>query len=469
MAKAKKPTPSSKSTSGAPKDLGGTADSKAKTAAPSSQPAKTDGAKTTAAKTVAAKTGIPKTGTPKKAPAPKADKVTSDKVATTPAKAAEAVKTAAATTTSSVPKTPKPEASQKTGPSVDVKKPDEPAKAESKPAEPAKNVEKPQPVKEQTPAASPQQDVQEPKGSVFWSLVFGGLVAGGIGFFAAEMDVFNLRGENDSVTEALNAQAARIATLENAEVPDATPVELPELNAIKSSIAALSDGVTALEARLAELENRPASTVAPAGPSPELEEGLAALQASVEAQQNEISRLLENAQSVEEATADAARRAQAERALSTITVALGSGAGFETALQDLTASGVEDIPAALSENAEGIVPLLRLQTSFPDTARAALSVARTTGGGQNETGVGGFLKRQLSARSVAPREGDDPDAVLSRAEAAVRDGRVADALTEIETLPAPVQDAMADWLASARARAATEAAVQDLSQRLTAN
>ncbi len=70
---------------------------------------------------------------------------------------------------------------------------------------------------------------------------------------------------------------------------------------------------------------------------------------------------------------------------------------------------------------------------------------------------------------MAPREGDDPDAVLSRAEAAVRDGRVADALTEIETLPAPVQDAMADWLASARARAATEAAVQDLSQRLTAN
>jgi hypothetical protein len=84
-------------------------------------------------------------------------------------------------------------------------------------------------------------------------------------------------------------------------------------------------------------------------------------------------------------------------------------------------------------------------------------------------GVGGFLKRQLGARSVAPRDGSDPDAVLSRAEAAVRDGRVGAALTELETLPPEVQSAMEDWLAQARTRADAEQAVQDLSERLTAN
>ncbi|MBM1689445.1 hypothetical protein JQV55_09530 [Sulfitobacter geojensis] len=297
-------------------------------------------------------------------------------------------------------------------------------------------------------------------------MVFGGVIAGGLGFLAAEMNVFNTRADLDGIDRTLSAQADRIATLENAEAP---VVETPELQDVQSSIAALSDTVSLIEARLKELENRPAPSGEGSGVSAEYAEVLETLQASVEEQKSEISRLLENALSVEEATANAARAAQAQQALTAITAALGTGAGFETAVQDLTDSGVENIPAALNENADGVAHLLSLQTTFPDTARAALSVARASGGDDTAGGVGAFLKRQLGARSVAPREGDDPDAVLSRAEAAVREGRVADALTEIETLPAPVQDAMAEWLAAARARAATEAAVQDLSQRLTAN
>ena len=79
------------------------------------------------------------------------------------------------------------------------------------------------------------------------------------------------------------------------------------------------------------------------------------------------------------------------------------------------------------------------------------------------------MRRQLGARSVQPREGSDPDAVLSRAEAAVRDGDLSEALNELDNLPEDVQSAMADWLADARARVAAEAAINDLSQRLTAN
>ncbi|MGB0440740.1 MAG: molybdopterin-binding protein, partial [Paracoccaceae bacterium] len=46
--------------------------------------------------------------------------------------------------------------------------------------------------------------------------------------------------------------------------------------------------------------------------------------------------------------------------------------------------------------------------------------------------LGAFLKTQLGARSLEPREGDDPDAVLSRMEAAAREGRFGDVEAEAD-------------------------------------
>ena len=84
-------------------------------------------------------------------------------------------------------------------------------------------------------------------------------------------------------------------------------------------------------------------------------------------------------------------------------------------------------------------------------------------------GIGGFFKQQLGARSVAPRDGDDPDAILSRAEAAMRDGRLADALAEVKALPPEAQEPLSEWLSDAQARHDAQDAVQTLTQRLTAN
>lgn len=324
------------------------------------------------------------------------------------------------------------------------------------PASPAPKQEKP----------TPQQKPEE-RSSVFWPLVFGGVIAGGLGFLVSELDILNTRPDTVKFEHTLSMHQERIATLENAEVPAAG---LPEFEELQTGISALSDMVSTLEERLTELENRPVPSGDGSGPSPEYAEGLAALQSSVEEQKNEIERLLENALSVEEATENAARQAAVQGALTKITAALNSGEGFSEAVAQLTENGIDDVPAALADNAaDGVVTLLSLQTGFAGAARAALSSARAAGTGESEGGVSAFLKRQLGARSVAPREGSDPDAVLSRAEAAVRQGRVTDALAEIDALPVPAQDAMADWLASARPRAAVEAAVQDLSQRLSAN
>ena len=97
---------------------------------------------------------------------------------------------------------------------------------------------------------------------------------------------------------------------------------------------------------------------------------------------------------------------------------------------------------------------------------AALQAARAGEDGTISGGLGGFLRSQLGARSVAPREGDDPDAVLSRAEAALKAGELQTALTEIETLPEEAKAAMSDWITSARMRAQAQSAVNALSQEL---
>ncbi|MFN4102673.1 MAG: hypothetical protein ACK4GT_23170, partial [Pararhodobacter sp.] len=62
-------------------------------------------------------------------------------------------------------------------------------------------------------------------------------------------------------------------------------------------------------------------------------------------------------------------------------------------------------------------------------------------------------------------EGDDPDAILSRADAQVEAGQIAPALDELAALPeaARTAPAMAAWLAGAEAYASAQAALSDLS------
>jgi hypothetical protein len=69
-------------------------------------------------------------------------------------------------------------------------------------------------------------------------------------------------------------------------------------------------------------------------------------------------------------------------------------------------------------------------------------------------------------RSLLPREGDDPDAVLSRVEAAVGDGRLSDALAEIELLPDVAKDKLSDWAAQVTRRKEAVAAAEALADTL---
>jgi len=362
-----------------------------------------------------------------------------------------------------------------------------PSKEAEKKAEPTKQTEAPKAsdVSSKPPQTTPPEPAKttqaEPQksGSVFFPMLFGGIIAGAIGFAAAEMNVLGLRPDrttNPDVQTAfeadLAAQQARIAALEQATPETSAAPEMPDMSPVEDALEEITANVAALTTRIDEIENRP---VRPAAQAPELdtsafEAELAGLKASVETQRDEIQKLLENALSVEEATAQAAQAATAQSAISRIVSAITTGQPFATEVAELQAIGTQDVPPALSDVGEtGVVTSANLQDRFPDAARAALSAARANAPTGEGSGFGNFLKNQLGARSVTPREGDDPDAVLSRAEAAMRDGRLADALTEVQVLPAEAKAPLADWIADAQSRQAAQDAVDTLTQRLTAN
>lgn len=344
------------------------------------------------------------------------------------------------------------------------------AKIETKPESTAKDAAPTAAAAQSKPTATQQSSSTTPQkqgGSVFWPLVLGGVIAAVLGFMASEANLLGFRSEGGDIRTALDKQAGQIAALESAEAPAV------DLSGIEGEVAQFTETLNAIEERLAVLENRPAATgaIGDGADSAAYAADLAQMQAALQQQRSEIEGLLENAQSIEEATAAAAQAAAIQAGVSKVIAAIGTGSGFAEVIIDLENAGVADLPQPLTAAAqEGVVTLSNLQSRFPDAARDALASARAAGlDGEYDNGVTSFLRRQLGARSVQPREGSDPDAVLSRAEAAVRDGDLSEALNEIDNLPEDVQSAMADWLADARARVAAEAAINDLSQRLTAN
>ncbi|MFD1342616.1 mitofilin family membrane protein [Litorisediminicola beolgyonensis] len=205
----------------------------------------------------------------------------------------------------------------------------------------------------------------------------------------------------------------------------------------------------------------------------DFESRIAAQQAEMEAQRAEIATLAERAVEAERQAASEARTAELRGAVAQLASAVDNGAPYAEELATLDESGAVEVPEGLSASAEeGVATLQSLVESFPDAARDALAAARGETPDSPPQGVGGvvsFFKSQLGARSVVPRDGDDPDAVLSRAEAAVRDGDLSTALSEISALPEAAQDAMADWTARAEARAAALTGAEALAEQLNSN
>ena len=286
-------------------------------------------------------------------------------------------------------------------------------------------------------------------------LVFGGLIAGVIGFAVAN---FAAPQTDEGLTLRVAQQSASLAALED-RVANLVPADLSGIEA----------AITDLSVRITALEERPANVVsAPMGDVSEITDEMDALRAQLAemtgAAQAELAEARAAAAAIEQSASTAARAAAGRAALARIQTGLESGAPLGAALNDLESAAGAPAPDALLAAEDGVPTLATLQETFPEAARAALATARSEGvSGENTTGFGAFLRNQFDVRSTAPQDGDSADAILSRAQDALRRGRLSDALAEISALPDVARAEMAGWLAQAELRADAVAAVDILS------
>ncbi len=391
--------------------------------------------------------------------------------------------------------TPKPRAKPSSASTTQkLAQPSTRADTSSTTGRPAVNPSKPTPPMPKTTST--------PKRSPIYPALIGGFLAACLGFLAARSDILDpilpstlkgpdiaamaaeLRQSNTQLASNLAALKAEIAAIEHV---DLTPIKA-QITALKAENTALKTELTAREAhlrdlearlnpldtRLSELEKRPmtdgASDVAIAAYDREL----AALNAAIAAQRADVENLISEARATEaEARASeenatiAARHADIQAVMTRLQTTLANGAPYQQILDEMTGAGIT-IPEVLKTSAaKGVASLGTLGADFPKAARAALSATRTEAG--DSGGITGFFQRQLGARSVQPREGDDPDAILSRAEAALNDGRLDQTLMELVGLPEIAREQMQGWVDLAATRQTALQAANELAQSLNSN
>ncbi len=329
----------------------------------------------------------------------------------------------------------------------------------------------PDPVAETVPEALPARPEQPRQRSVVLPVV-GGVVAAVIGFGLAQVvpngwpvgDVAALEASLTSQSAEIAALKAEIGRLAETSAPKPDLALEERLSSVEEAVKTitpvdlgpLTDRTTALEKQIADISTLSAGAATDPAALNQLRAEVEALKTgalpqnllseattAMDAKLAEVDAQLASVKSQAEAMAKAATQ---KAALHQIMASLESGSPYASALGDLAEM---DVPPVIADNAKtGLPSLQSLRGEFPEVARAALDAAlRANPGGTWTERVGTFLRGQTGARSLTPREGSDPDAILSRAEAALAQDDLADVIQEIATLPAEGQAAMADWTA----------------------
>lgn len=218
-----------------------------------------------------------------------------------------------------------------------------------------------------------------------------------------------------------------------------------------------------LQARIAELEVELARS-----------RNLAASGAGA-ASTSDISAIEARLARIEAAQGRAARAASAAVAAAALADAASTSRPFLTELATLErlSPHAEDL-AGLKPLAESGAPTAAaLAAEFPEVADHAASASRTTGADTSLLSrAGGALAALFTLRRVGNLTGNDPDAVLARAERRVAEGDIESALEQLKALPAGGQRAIADWRERAQRRVEIErriaalraSALRDLAQ-----
>jgi len=122
------------------------------------------------------------------------------------------------------------------------------------------------------------------------------------------------------------------------------------------------------------------------------------------------------------------------------------GGSYIKVLEKISKKGI-DIPKVLVANSEGVVTINYLKTSFPAAAHASLkqSIKQDV-----EPGVGGkligFLKSQVTVRSLDAQKGNSVNAVLSRMQVALNNDDLSEVIDQASLLDEPAKSGIKDWL-----------------------
>lgn len=206
-----------------------------------------------------------------------------------------------------------------------------------------------------------------------------------------------------------------------------------------ASIAAYRTRIDALQAQVDEITGRQG----------ELTRVITEAQSSISARVEEAEQLVEVAS---ETALSAQNKAALASAITEIETTLQTGGTFGDAVATIAEISGQPAPDALGAGA--VASREALEQSFPLLAHAAIraDIAATPADG-GLSGIGAFFRAQVATRSLTPQEGMGVDAVLSRMDAALKQGALDTVLGESEDLSAAAMSEMAGWLADVKARA----------------
>ena len=278
------------------------------------------------------------------------------------------------------------------------------------------------------------------------------------------------------LTERITALSDQVAAADSADIE----ARLAQLETRVEGLSSQLEGLTGLDLEgLTEEQSAAISGFAAAveGLRGEIS-GLAAAQGGISQRIDEVevsvNRKLQEAEDEVAAVTQQAEQTQSatliRAALSTIESALSSGEPYEATLAELGTEASIDMPPTLAATAAtGVATLGTLRTSFADAAHAAIKADLRAGeDGGVAARLAAFVGSQVASRSLTPQEGDSTDAVLSRAEDALRRDNLAASVEELAALSTEAREAMAGWISRAEARVAAISAFTELKASLSA-
>ena len=142
--------------------------------------------------------------------------------------------------------------------------------------------------------------------------------------------------------------------------------------------------------------------------------------------------------------------------------ALNFGGPYKLALEEISKKEIQ-IPKALLDNSEGVVTMNYLKTNFPTVAHASLKASLKQ---SDESGLGGkllgFLKSQVTVRSLDAQEGNSINAILSRMQVALNNDDLSEAIRQSSDLNGAAKSEIKDWLSLAVKRQETVDAFSEM-------